>query len=100
MKTILSLDKLKIECEGIATSAITDYLKNKLDKAHDAYNRACEGLKAENATTIPDYPTVERQWFKFQDWLGTYNVVIELIHNHKEGRKTFPNMSGYVEVIK
>ena len=100
MKTILVINKIKIECDGLATYPISDFIKGKLEIAHKVYNRACESLKAEYATTLPKYPIVEAEWLKLQDWLGTYNVVNELLHSHREGKKTFPNMAGYIEVIK
>ena len=100
MKTILVIDKFKIECKGISTYPINDFINDRLNNAHNKYNVACDNLKAKFITTLPEYPTIEDKWFILQDWLGVYNVVKEVTHEMREGRHTFPNMGGYIEVIK
>jgi len=97
MITRLVLDKVTIEVKGLATYPISDFVKGKLEIAFTQYNNACDRLKADYLTSVPTYPTVEKEWFKYCDWAGTYKVVNEFLHGHKEGKKTFPNMSGYIE---
>lgn len=98
MKTTLNVGKVTITVEGLGNSVITDYIRGKLTKATERYNKRCDEIKANGFYLSSKCESVEQEWETMRQWSVIYKTVNEFVNTPvKRGRITFDDGQGYIE---